>query len=113
MPSKEQLKSETQSCWESVADTYNQSYSSGRDQEDHSLRPAWENSSQDPISKTPNRKKGRQSGSSGRGLTYQVWGLEFKPQYHQKERKEKKPEIESLLKLISLKTCIFIADTIL
>jgi hypothetical protein len=41
-----------------VAHAYNPSYSGGRDQEDHSLKPAQANSSQDPISKKPNTKKG-------------------------------------------------------
>jgi hypothetical protein len=41
----------------SVACIYNPSYLGGRDQEDHGLRPAQENSSQDHISKIPNRKK--------------------------------------------------------
>jgi hypothetical protein len=34
------------------------SYSGGTDQEDHSLRPALENSSQDPILKKIHHKKG-------------------------------------------------------
>jgi hypothetical protein len=44
-----------------VAPTYNPSYSGGRDQEDCSLEPAQANSSQDLISKIPNKhtKKGR------------------------------------------------------
>jgi hypothetical protein len=40
-----------------VAYTCNPSYSGGRDQEDHSLRPAQANSSKDPISKNPAQKK--------------------------------------------------------
>jgi hypothetical protein len=48
-----------------VAHACNPSYSGGRDQEDHGLKPAQENSSQDPILKIPNTKKGWQSGSSG------------------------------------------------
>jgi hypothetical protein len=39
--------------WELVADACNPSYSGGRNQEDHSWKPAWANSSQDPISKNP------------------------------------------------------------
>jgi hypothetical protein len=31
-------------------------------------------------------KKGWERGSSGRALAYQVWGPEFKPQYHLKKR---------------------------
>jgi hypothetical protein len=34
-----------------VAHAYNPSYSGGRDQADHGLKPAQANSSQDPISK--------------------------------------------------------------
>jgi hypothetical protein len=44
-----------------VAHACNPSYLGGRDQEDHSLKPAWANSSQDPVSKIPTSKKGRQS----------------------------------------------------
>jgi hypothetical protein len=40
-----------------VAHAYNPSYSGGRDQEDHILKPAWANSPRDPIEK-PNTKKG-------------------------------------------------------
>jgi hypothetical protein len=39
--------------WASVAHTCNPSYSGGRDQEDHSSKPAWGNSSRNPISKNP------------------------------------------------------------
>jgi hypothetical protein len=46
-----------------VAHACNPSYSGGRDQEDHSSKPAQENSSQDPISKKPSTKKGWRSGS--------------------------------------------------
>jgi hypothetical protein len=44
--------------WAPVAHTCNPSKSGGRDQEDHSLKPVQENSSQDPISKKPITKKG-------------------------------------------------------
>jgi hypothetical protein len=44
-------------CWVVVPHTYNPSYSGGRDQ-NHSLKPAWANSLQDPISKKPNTKRG-------------------------------------------------------
>jgi hypothetical protein len=46
-----------------VSHTCNPSYSGGRDQEDHSLRPARTNSSWDPISRKPITKKDWQSGS--------------------------------------------------
>jgi hypothetical protein len=39
--------------WVMVAHTCNPSYSGDRDQEDHGLKPAQENSSQDPILKKP------------------------------------------------------------
>jgi hypothetical protein len=42
----------------SVSSTCNPSYSGGRDQEDHGLKPAQENSSRDPISKKSHHKKG-------------------------------------------------------
>jgi hypothetical protein len=42
-----------------VAHAWNPSYSGGKDQEDLSLKPAWGNSSRDPISKRkPFMKKG-------------------------------------------------------
>jgi hypothetical protein len=41
--------SELSRVW--MTHAYNPSYSGGRDQEDHSSKPAWTNSSQDPISK--------------------------------------------------------------
>jgi hypothetical protein len=40
-----------------VAHACNPSYSAGRDQEDHSSKPAWTNSSRDPISKNPSQKR--------------------------------------------------------
>jgi hypothetical protein len=48
------------------------SYSRGRNQEDHCLKPAWADSSQDPILKIPNTKQDWQSGSSGRVPVEQV-----------------------------------------
>jgi hypothetical protein len=66
-----------------VAHTYNPSYSGGRDKEDHGLKPVWTNSSQDLISKIPNRKK---VGEVTQGI-----GFEFKPWYHKKKKKKKKP----------------------
>jgi hypothetical protein len=41
-----------------VAHAYNPSYSVGRDQEDHSLKPALVNSSRDPILKKTHHQKG-------------------------------------------------------
>jgi hypothetical protein len=40
-----------------VAHTYNPSYLEGRDQEDHSLKPAQANNLRDPISKIPSTKQ--------------------------------------------------------
>jgi hypothetical protein len=55
--------------WVLVAYASNPSYSGGRDQENHSSKPAPANSSKDPISKIPNTRKKKkqawQSGSSG------------------------------------------------
>jgi hypothetical protein len=39
-----------------ITRVYNPSYSGGRDQEDHSSKPAWVTSSGDPILKIPNTK---------------------------------------------------------
>jgi hypothetical protein len=44
--------------WLLVAHTCNPSYSGGRDQEDWGSKPAWANSLQVPISKTPHTKTG-------------------------------------------------------
>jgi hypothetical protein len=44
------------SGWALVAHACNPSYSGSRHQEDHGLRPVWENSSQAPNSKIPNNK---------------------------------------------------------
>jgi hypothetical protein len=52
-----------EASWAQVVHTYNPSYSGGRDQEDHSSKPARANSSWDPISKLPITKKGWQSSS--------------------------------------------------
>jgi hypothetical protein len=41
-----------------VARACNPNYSGGRDQEDRGLKPAWVNSSQDPISKKNHHRKG-------------------------------------------------------
>jgi hypothetical protein len=64
-----------------VAHARNSSYSGGRDQEDHSLKPAWANSSGDPNFKIPNTKRA--------GGVAQSVGPEFKPQYCQKKKKKK------------------------
>jgi hypothetical protein len=56
--------------------TCNSTYSGGRDQDDISLKPAQENSSQDPILKKPITKRAF-------GVAQGI-GPEFKPQYHKK-----------------------------
>jgi hypothetical protein len=58
---------------ELLAHTCNPGYSGGKDQEDCGSKPAWANSSQDPISKNPSQKK--------TGGVAQGEGPEFKPQY--------------------------------
>jgi hypothetical protein len=63
--------------WMPVAHVYNSSYSGGRDQEDHSLRPAWANSSRAPILKNPITKR---AGGVAQGV-----GPEFKPQSAKKD----------------------------
>jgi hypothetical protein len=62
-----------------VAHAYNPSYSGGRDQEDHSLKPAQANSSQNPILKIPNGIK------KAGGIAQDV-GPKFKPWYHKKKK---------------------------
>jgi hypothetical protein len=42
--------------WTPVVHTCNPSYSGGRDQEDHSSKPAGANRSRDPITKNPSQK---------------------------------------------------------
>jgi hypothetical protein len=43
-------------CWTPLDHACHPSYSRGRDQEDHSSKSAWANSSWDPILKIPNTK---------------------------------------------------------
>jgi hypothetical protein len=61
-----------------VAHTYNLSYLGCRDQKDCGLKPAWANSSRDPILKKRITKK--RAGGVAQGQ-----GLEFKPQYRNKK----------------------------
>jgi hypothetical protein len=56
-----------------VAHTCNPSYSGGRDQEDHGSKPAWGNSSHDPVSTKPITKRA--------GGVDQVEGPEFKMKF--------------------------------
>jgi hypothetical protein len=68
------------------AHTYHPRYSGSRDQENQVSKSARVNSSQDPILKIPNTKKGWCSGSSDRGSAWQAWDPEFKPQYHKTKK---------------------------
>jgi hypothetical protein len=62
-----------------MAHTCNPSYSEGRDQEDHISKPAWVNSSWDPIwKKNPSQERA--------GTVAQGEGPEFKP-LHLKKKK--------------------------
>jgi hypothetical protein len=58
----------------------NPSHSGGSDQEDRSPKPAWTNSSQDPISKNPSQKRA--------GGVAQGEDPEFKLQYHTHKKKK-------------------------
>jgi hypothetical protein len=57
-----------------MAHACNPSYLGGRDQKDHSSKPAWANRLRDSISKISITKKA--------GGVAQSVGPEFKPQYH-------------------------------
>jgi hypothetical protein len=61
--------------WEPVAHACHPSYSGGRDQEDHSWKPARGNTSRDLILKKKNHKK--RAGGVAQGVDPEV-----KPQYH-------------------------------
>jgi hypothetical protein len=65
---------------ELLAHDCNPLYSGGKDQEDRGSKPAWKNSSQDPISKTLFTKKGA-------GGVIQGVGPEFNPRYCKKKKK--------------------------
>jgi hypothetical protein len=65
-----------------MAHACNPSYSGGRDQEDNGSKPAQANRSQDPISKKPITKR---AGGVAQGV-----GPQFKPQYCQKKKKNRK-----------------------
>jgi hypothetical protein len=60
-----------------VAHACQPSYSGGRDQENHALKPAQKNSSQDPTLKSTSQKS---AGGVAQGI-----GPEFKPQYCKKK----------------------------
>jgi hypothetical protein len=61
-----------------MAYTCNPSYSGGRNQEDHNLKPAWANSCETLSQIYPKQK--RAGGVAAQGI-----GPEFKTQYHKKK----------------------------
>jgi hypothetical protein len=61
-----------------VTHPYNPSYSGGRDQEDHILKPA--------LANLKKKKKSQKM----TGILAQGIGPEFKPQYHEKEKEIEK-----------------------
>jgi hypothetical protein len=71
-----------------VAHSYNPNYSGGRNQENHSLKPAWANSLQDLISKKPFTKNDCE--------VAQNVGPEFKPQSSKKKKQEPKDSVTIL-----------------
>jgi hypothetical protein len=77
-----------------VAYACNTNYSGVRDQEDHSSKPAWGNSSQDPILKKPITKRV--------GGVAQNVGPEFKHQYC----KKKKLHVEDIGTLQAKERCL-------
>jgi hypothetical protein len=72
-----------------VAHVCNPSYLRGREQEDHSSKPARANSSRDPILKNPTRKR---ADKVAQGI-----GPEFKPQYHKKKKERENLFMDSWL----------------
>jgi hypothetical protein len=58
-----EVPKKTRNSWVPVAHICNPSYSGGRDQEDHSSKPARANSSQDSNSKNLSQEKGWWRGS--------------------------------------------------
>jgi hypothetical protein len=70
-----------------VAHACTPTYSGGRDQEDHSSKPAWANSSRGPISKKKKeRKKKRKKSQKRAGGAAQGTDTKFKPQYFKKKK---------------------------
>jgi hypothetical protein len=66
-----------------MAHTCNSSYSGGRDQEDHGLKPAQANNQK------PSQKR---NGGVSQGI-----GLEFKPQYRKKKKRRSQKELLKFL----------------
>jgi hypothetical protein len=75
-----------------MAHTCNPSYSGGRDQKVCGSKPAWANSSQDPILEKPNIKR---AGDVAQGV-----GPKFRPHYC-KNKQTKKPKGPGLLLRVS------------
>jgi hypothetical protein len=71
-----------------VTHTCNSTYSRGRAQEDHRLKPAWTNSSWDPILENTHHKS--RAGGVAQGV-----GPEFKHQYYQKTKQKEKQAWQS------------------
>jgi hypothetical protein len=69
-----------------VAHACDPSYSGGRDQDNHSSKPAWATSLQDPISTNAQHTHKRAGVVQGVGLESK------KPQYFKKKKKEKGKE---------------------
>jgi hypothetical protein len=68
------------SSWALVAHTYNPHYSEGRDEEDHGLKPAQANTSQNPVLKNLSQNK--------TGRVAQGEGPEFKPSKRRRREEE-------------------------
>jgi hypothetical protein len=82
--------------------TCNPSYSGGKDQEDHGLKPAWANSSSETLPpKNPSQKR---AGRVAQGVS-----PEFKPQYCKKKKKKKSTEkVPFLFHLKIFGTCLLL-----
>jgi hypothetical protein len=87
-----------------VARTCNPNYSGGRDLENQGSKPAWANSSQDPISKNPSPKK--KAGGVAQGV-----GPEFKLQYRKTNHNKNNNILFITIVLLGLKS-IFINITV-
>jgi hypothetical protein len=79
------------------AHTSNPRHLGSRDQEDHGLKPAQTNSSQDPISKMHNTKMGWKSGANGTAPTTKHEALSSKPSNTKKKKKNKRPKTKTTL----------------
>jgi hypothetical protein len=70
-----------------------QDFLEGRDTEDCDLRLAWENSSQDPISKIPHTKKGCRVAEVVECLLGKCEALNSSPVLSKKKRKIQSPKL--------------------